>query len=304
MFCRQPMPAFRHDDGSVSFVERGRDLASSFFLPCGQCVGCRLKRSREWAIRCVHEASLNDVNCYLTLTYSDEFLPAYGSLKYSDFQNFMKRLRARFSNVRVRFYMCGEYGEDFSRPHYHALLFGFDFLDKVRHGTSPSGFPTYRSPTLEDLWPFGYSELGALTFESAAYVARYCMKKVTGSPSQSHYQIVDTDSGEVLFDRVPEFNKMSLKPGIGAGWLQKFRSDVYPEGRVVRPGGASFNAPRYYDKKQLDYDRLVDDISTDTAQFNRYLEGLKSAAHQTPERIAARIKVQDAQVRQLKRSIT
>ena len=90
-----------------------------------------MKRSREWAIRCVHEASLNDVNCFLTLTYDDDHVPAGLSLFYPDFQAFMKRLRARFSNVRVRFYMCGEYGDNFDRPHYHALLFGFDFLDKV-----------------------------------------------------------------------------------------------------------------------------------------------------------------------------
>jgi len=303
MTCFSPMPAFRRDDGSVVFVERGA-LSSSFFLSCGQCKGCRLKRSREWAIRCVHEAALNDVNCYLTLTYSDEHLPPGSSLRYSDFQAFIKRLRARFSNVRVRFYMCGEYGEDFSRPHYHALLFGFDFLDKVRHGTSPSGFPTYRSPTLEELWPFGYSELGAVTFESAAYVARYCMKKITGSRSLSHYQTVDIETGEVLFDRVPEFNKMSLKPGIGAAFLEKFRGDFYPEGKVVRPGGAKFNTPRYYDKKQLDWDRVNDEITTDTVQYNRFLDGLKSAAHQTDERMAVRAKVLDAKLRQLKRSIT
>lgn len=298
------MPAFRREDGSVCFVERGRDIASSFFLPCGQCIGCRLKRSREWAIRCVHEASLNDVNCFLTLTYDDEYLPAGSSLFYPHFQGFIKRLRARFSNVRVRFYMCGEYGETFDRPHYHALLFGFDFLDKVPNGTSPGGTQMYRSAVLEELWPYGFSSLGAVTFESAAYVARYCMKKVTGSRSQSHYQIVDIETGEVLGDRVPEFNRMSLKPGIGAAWLERFRTDVYPAGKVVRSGGATFNAPRYYDKLLERMEKGTDSIDGDLVEYGRYLESLKGAAHRTPERLAVREKVARAALKQLKRSLT
>jgi len=296
------MPAFRRDDGSVTFVERGA-LSASFFLPCGQCIGCRLKRSREWAIRCVHEASLNDVNCFLTLTYDDSKVVMW-SLFYDHFQDFIKRLRARFSNVRVRFYMCGEYGDEFKRPHYHALLFGFDFLDKVPLSKSPGGSQMYRSPVLEELWPYGFSSVGAVTFESAAYVARYCTKKITGSPSLSHYQIVDTETGEVRFDRAPEFSHMSLKPGIGADWLARYRTDVYPAGKVVRWGGASFNAPRYYDELIRRFDENTDSIDNDLAEYSRYLESLKGAAHQTPERLAVREKVAKAALGQLKRSIS
>ena len=297
------MPAFRRDDGSVTFVERGRDIASSFFLACGQCIGCRLKRSREWAIRCVHEASLNDVNCFLTLTYDDEHVPSHRSLFYPDFQNFMKRLRARFACVRVRFYMCGEYGETFDRPHYHALLFGFDFLDKVPLGRSPGGTQMYRSPVLEQLWPFGFSSVGAVTFESAAYVARYCMKKVTGDLAESHYEVVDAQTGEIA-RRTAEFNKMSLKPGIGANWLSRFRSDVYPEGRVYRPGGAAFNAPRYYDKLFARFNESIGDVEDELLVFRRYVEGLKHADDQTAERLAVKEKVARAKLGQLRRSIT
>jgi len=130
------------------------------------------------------------------------------------------------------------------------------------------------------------------------------MKKVTGARSLSHYQIVDIETGEVLGDRVPEFNKMSLKPGIGAEWLKRYRSDVYPAGKVVRPGGASFNAPRYYDDLLARLDAGTDSIDGDIAEYGRYLESLKGAAHSTPERLAVREKVARAAVRQLKRSLT
>ena len=93
-------------------------------VPCGQCVGCRLEKSRQWAMRCVHEASLYDENCFITLTYDDEFLPVGGSLDKGAFPRFMKRLRKKFEPRRIRFYHAGEYGDRFGRPHYHALLFG------------------------------------------------------------------------------------------------------------------------------------------------------------------------------------
>ena len=272
-------------------------------IACGQCVGCRLKRSREWAIRCMHEASLNDVNCSITLTYDDDHVPPFNSLRYSDFQGFMKRVRARFSRVRVRFYMCGEYGEDFGRPHYHALLFGLDFLDKRYWRMSDTGFRLYRSSTLEDLWPFGNSEIGGVTFESAAYIARYCMKKVTGDLADAHYEVVDVQTGEIV-RRTAEFNQMSLKPGIGASWLSRFRSDVYPAGKVVRPGGAKFNAPRYYDKIFELLEKEKGDVGDELLTYQRFLEASKHLEDQTPERLAVREKVAKATVGQLKRKLT
>ena len=97
---------------------------------------------------------------------------------------------------------------------------------------------------------------------------------------------------------------MSLKPGIGAAWLERYRSDVYPVGKVVRPGGASFNAPRYYDKLLARFDEGTDSIDGDIAEYGRYLESLKGAAHSTPERLAVREKVARAAVKQLRRSIS
>ena len=231
-------------DGSVKFTSRNkRGVEGSLELPCGQCIGCRLERSRQWAMRCLHEASLHERNAFITLTYDDSNLPPGGSLNYSDFQKFMKRLRKRIGG-NVRFYCGGEYGENTIRPHYHACLFGYDFPDKVYYKKTSSGEKIYTSKLLESLWPFGLSSVGDVTFESAAYIARYCVQKVTGQAATSHYRVI-TDDGEII-DRVPEFNKMSLKPGIGSRWLEKYRSDVYPRDYVVI-NGVKTKPPKYYD---------------------------------------------------------
>ena len=245
MPCYHPMPAVRMSDGSVKFVSRNkRGVVGDVELPCGQCIGCRLERSRQWAMRCLHESSLYDSNAFITLTYDDAHFPPGGSLVYSDFQKFMKRLRKMFPDYRIRFYMGGEYGETTARPHYHACLFGFDFPDKKLFKNTSSGFRLYTSSILERLWPFGMSCIGDVSFQSAAYIARYCVQKVTGQLAESHYRVI-TEDGEII-DREPEFNHMSLKPGFGAEWLKRYKSDVFPRDYVVI-NGVKTKPPKYYD---------------------------------------------------------
>lgn len=236
-------------DGSVKFVSRNKaGVEGTLELPCGQCIGCRLERSRQWAMRCLHEASLYDRNAFVTLTYDDFHLPPGGSLSYPDFQKFMKRLRRRIGS-KVRFYAGGEYGEQGTiRPHFHACLFGYDFPDKIFFKRSSSGDKLYTSKLLESLWPFGISSVGDVTFQSAAYIARYCVAKRTGDAAKSWYacdEFVDEDG--VIRDSVtPEFNRMSLKPGIGSRWLEKYKTDVYPRDYVV-VNGVKVKPPKYYD---------------------------------------------------------
>lgn len=222
-------------------VPRG---ATSFLIPCGQCVRCRLERSRGWAVRCMHEASLHQENCFITLTYNDANLPEGLSLRHEDFQGFMKRLRSRFFSSKIRYYMCGEYGENTGRPHYHALLFNFDFADKLYFKRVGDNV-LYTSRVLSELWPLGHSLIGSVTFESAAYVARYCVQQVTGKAAKEHYRVTDASTGEI-FERRPEYNKMSLKPGIGAEWFARFADDVYPADKVISRGKEA-RPPRYYD---------------------------------------------------------
>lgn len=279
MSCYHPLTAYRTAAGDVVFSELRRyDIVSTLSLPCGQCVGCRLERSRQWAVRCVHEASLHADNCFLTLTYNDASVPRSGSLDYQEFQRFMKRLRKHIQPRKVRFFMCGEYGDERDRPHYHACVFGFDFPDKRYFKKSPSGEPLFRSDTLERLWPVGYALIGAVTFESAAYVARYIMKKVTGDDAEAHYH-----------GRTPEFTHMSLKPGIGRGWFEKYEGDVYPHDYVV-VRGRKMRPPRYYDQalKRKDEEQL------DSVKFARVMSAREHVADQTPERLAVREVVAEA----------
>lgn len=192
----------------------------------------------------MHEASLYESNAFITLTY--DTMPRFGSLDKRAFPLFMKRLRKALpEGQRVRYFACGEYGTESGRPHYHALLFGTDFPDKVSW-TTRGGVQVFRSKALESLWTEGLSEIGSVTFESAAYVARYVVKKRTGDTGD-HYVACEADTGEVG-NRVPEFCLMSRRPGIGAGWLSKFAGDVYPEGSVLVRGKLC-KSPRYYDTK-------------------------------------------------------
>lgn len=214
-------------------------------VPCGQCIGCRLERSRQMAIRCVHEASLHQDNCFITLTYSDENLPKDNSLQASDFQKFMKRLRKIYKHVR--YYHCGEYGEQFGRPHYHALLFNMDFRDKVPHKVINEN-TLYTSATLERLWTLGHSSIGNVTFESAAYVARYVTKKITGKDALHHYNKIDLQTGEILAERRPEYQTGSKKPAVGLEWFKKYHNDVFPDDFVVLRG-QQMKPPKYYSQK-------------------------------------------------------
>ncbi|ACZ33198.1 conserved hypothetical protein [Chlamydia pneumoniae LPCoLN] len=97
-------------------------------MPCLKCRFCRTQHAKVWSYRCVHEASLYEKNCFLTLTYDDKHLPQYGSLVKLHLQLFLKRLRDRISPHKIRYFGCGEYGTKLQRPHYHLLIFNYDSL--------------------------------------------------------------------------------------------------------------------------------------------------------------------------------
>lgn len=187
---------------------------------------------------------MHEFNCFITLTYSDENLPLDRSLSKRDFQLFMKRLRKSIAPLKVRFFAGGEYGDLNARPHYHALLFGYDFPDKKFHKHS-AGKPLYTSQALEKLWPNGFALIGDVTFESAAYVASYCHKKLTGTMA-ALYNHVDAETGEII-GITPEFGLQSRRPGIGSTWFEKYGNDVYPRDQVIARESPQ-RPPRYYDK--------------------------------------------------------
>ncbi|AXH75345.1 MAG: replication initiator protein [Microviridae sp.] len=279
--CYKPIRGYKCSDGSVVWNQLSKyDIVGDIKLPCAQCIGCRLDRAREWSVRCLHEAKLHEQNSFITLTYNDENLPTGNTLVYRDYQLFMKRLRK--ITPPVRFFMCGEYGEGTARPHYHAIIFGYQFPDLQYWGTSPTGHPVYRSSQLEQLWTLGNSLIGNVTKQSAGYVARYCMKKVTGDLADEHYK-----------GRTPEFAHMSLKPGIGANFFRKFTSDILPNDYVIEDG-YKIPVPKYYDKLYKGND--IEDIKWKREQYAQ-----KFAQNNTPERLTARETVQQARANMLLR---
>lgn len=260
-------------------------------LPCGQCIGCRLERSRVWAMRCVHEAKMYKENCFITLTYDDEHLPHRGQLVKKDFVDFMKRLRKHKQGIR--FYQGGEYGTENWRPHFHAILFNWDWPDKKYFKTTGSGEKIYTSEMLEKLWPYGYSSTAEMTFESAAYIARYCLQKVTGKNAEQHYKRHD-ENGE--YQLQPEYNNMSRMPGLGTAFYQKYKGDIINNDYVVVRGVVT-NVPKFYDKilKREDPEKMRD------FKEQREWKGYQNREDNTQARLNVKETVKKAALRQLNR---
>ena len=255
-------------------------------LPCGRCIGCRLDRSKEWALRCSHEAQMHEHNCFITLTYDDYHLPEDDSLVKIHFQKFIRSLRKK-TKKKIRYYMCGEYGTENNRPHYHAILFGYKFPDTHFERTR-KGYQIYSSSLLERTWEHGISEIGSVTFKSAAYVARYLLKKQT-----------DEKGKETYGKRLPEYSQMSVRPGIGKTWYEKYSAtDLFPQDFAVTPDGRQMPVPKYYRK-------LLERADPDLHEKLRSLRIEKAINNpdNTPERLAVREIVQTEKLTRLKRQM-
>lgn len=232
-------------------------------IPCGQCVGCRLEYSRQWANRCMLELQYHDSAYFVTLTYDDAHVPKsyYGdpntgealtslTLFKKDFQDFMKRLRKAFPDDRIRYFMAGEYGSKTFRPHYHAIIFGLHLDDLKPWSRSEQGFTYYNSEALQRAWsvkdddgvvrPIGYAVAAEVTWETCAYTARYVMKKLKGAEACFY------DDHNIQ----PEFTLMSRKPGIAHQYFED-HPDIYKCEYInisTDKGGRKFRPPRYYDR--------------------------------------------------------
>lgn len=273
--------------------EAYRDLPVT--VACGRCIGCRLERSRQWAIRLMHEAQLHEDGVFLTLTYDQQHLPPGGTLVKQHFQKFMKRLRKLYPPKSVRYFHCGEYGSRTRRPHYHAIVFGVDFPDKVFF-KEKNGHQLFVSEALCRLWPFGSSLVGSVTFESAAYVARYCVEKMHFY-GEFEYEHIDLDTGEV-FPLVSEYVTMSLKPAIARGWFDEFKGETYRDDSVVMRG-VEMKPPKYYDRL---YELEAKD-ELDLVKARRRARARLYKEHNTDDRLRVREQVKLAQVSQLPREV-
>lgn len=262
MACYHPISAYREATGRIHLWPQAHTSAT-LQLPCGKCIGCTTTYALHWAHRCAHEAKKFENNLFLTLTYDDDNLPAGGHLVPRDLTLFLKRLRQhRERDIRrhrqgdrelntdpentLRYFACGEYGETTARPHYHAILFNVDFVDKHRVGRE-----LYESETLHTLWKHGKAAYGTATAKAANYVAQYQLKKHR-APEELE----------------PPFLRMSNRPAIGSAWLAEYKTDLR-HGYLVGDQGRKYAIPRTYKRtlKKTDPDLLAE-IEANIAKNN------------------------------------
>lgn len=214
----------------------------SLLIPCGQCLGCRIDKSREWASRLVCESKYHDSCYFLTLTYSDDNInysinTGFPTLVKRDIQLFLKRLRKR-TGQKLRYYCSGEYGDTTGRPHYHMILFGYDppLGDLVKWSRSKYGYDYYTSDIINDCWKLGYVILGDLSFQSCAYTAKYTQKKLDGKLADYYSQ----------YDILPPFALMSRRPGLGLDYYNDNVSSIIDDKHLLLENGNIVPVPRYY----------------------------------------------------------
>jgi len=300
MACFHPLHGWRNrtpgKNGGFGIVfDHRKSNGQEMSVPCGQCIGCRLDRSQAFAIRCHHEMKhLANLSTFATFTYDDDHLPIGNTLVPEHFQKFMKRFRKKIAPQKVRFFQCGEYGDQFNRPHHHAILFGYTPPDEELHGYS-NREPIYTTQFLTDIWKNGQVITGRASFESAAYIARYCTKKINGPQAEDHYWRIDQRTGEAWAVE-PEYATMSNRPGIGRNHLDTFTSDIFPSDEVIFEG-RSIKPPRYY----CEVYRKANPEQWDTIQNRRKENNQKRLKDQTPDRLWQRETVKLAQFDQLKR---
>ena len=323
MPCYSPLKGWKDfNTGGITF--RREFGYEKMEVACGQCLGCRLDNSRMWAMRIAHEASVHEYNggnCFVTLTYRDKIecdaeqlrmgyhVPDDWSLHKSHFREFMKRLRKVVDPQRIKYFVAGEYGQrckhgiqldlvdcplcNVGRPHYHACLFNLSFPDLESYQCD-NGVMRYTSPLLEKIWRYGFVDVGELNYESAAYVARYCLKKVNGNMADEHYRQCDIDGNCVWV--TPEFALMSRGArkgarGLGYEWFERYKEDVFPSDEVPVPGSGVFKGvPRYYDELFKDSNPVAfEEIKKLREKFKK-----EHSADYTPERLMAKYKVAKA----------
>jgi len=315
MPCYSPLKGYKDPvSGGLTFNKKGTSQALE--VACGQCLGCRVDHRIMWAIRIVHESHMyldHYGNSWVTLTYRDpaqtnkeqfrqgHYIPSDYSLRPSHVSRFIRALRKQNRHKKIRYFYCGEYGDENQRPHYHLCLFNHQFNDQILFEDN-EGLYTYTSPSLEKLWPYGFSTVAELNYETASYTAGYAAKKITGKKAQEHYLRCD-EHGEAYW-LLPEYIRMSTgrkKPcGLGAKFYEKYKTDFFPSDNSPVPGHGTIElVPRYYS------DILKSQDAT-TMALVRDLRATFIKAHRddfTPARLRDKYIVARAKQNQLKRTL-
>lgn len=249
MKCISPVQAFAK-------TTRGGETATGrpTYVSCGRCIACRLNRARMWSMRIMNETRSWDSSVFVTLTYNDEHLPKNGSLDKPEVQRFFKRLRKNL-NRPISYFLGGEYGDIGHRPHYHFVLFG--------------GAPSDRA-VLEKSWPWGFVHIGDVTYDSAAYVASYTLKKLTGDMSYEYISRGIT----------PEFALMSRNPAIGLRYCERNSKFLKDNGFAVVKGN-KVALPRYYrdmlfsDEEKVSLQKKMQEVYDKRFEETKAVAGVK-----------------------------
>lgn len=293
--CDFPLKGYR-TTGRLVFQKPAGHSGAFVEVPCGQCIGCKLRRRSEWQIRGLCELQMQDraglESWFFTLTYSDDHLPSDLNISLREVQLFMMKLRKRFGpGIRVQY--CGEYGGQTMRPHYHLTLWGLNLDDCDQVGRSRTGEPTFMSSVIEKLWGLGNVLIGRATAQTIGYVAGHQLKDLTGKYlPDGKYVLVDPETGEFRY-RVAPFRHQSLKPGIGATWFDRYYMDFFTRGWLMQDGRKLF-PPSYFLRLLRRKDRplwesvmAAREIVVDSDEFR---------SEHTPERLAVKAIVRSARI--------
>lgn len=281
MACNRPIPAYYSSEVNPS-GKRGltfnpryaytgpiRDYRDPLYVPCGKCVGCKSDQSLMWSIRGYHESTLHDQNCFITLTYSDDHLPSDGKISKYEMQTFIKRLRKhqdKFFKEKIRYLACGEYGGLTRRPHYHAIIFGRDWLEQKVMVTDK----LYTAPDLVNIWGKGHVTIAPVTMASICYVCGYVTKKIG-----------DEDT----------FALRSSRPGIGHEWIDKYLSDATNDGKVSIEG-REYPIPKRYILWHEERFQHVKDLRREFARKNSDIDPMVKRSHQDSREINKKSRIQ------------
>jgi len=238
MACHRTKPAWTAKNG-ITF--RAQDRKPDYYVPCGKCLGCKADQARDWAIRIEHEARLHDQKCFLTLTYSDEYLPADRKIDRELLTKKMKELQRKL-DIGLRYFAVGEYGDKTRRPHYHAVLYGTDLLG----GSSSTRGDKYIHPAISGLWPYGNHEIQPYDDGTAVYTAGYVSKKIgdpecfsiksTRPPLGKAYCIKDAE--RILANGTAIINGTELPvPKVYVKWLEQNGYQVEQLKEKIREAG-------------------------------------------------------------------
>lgn len=299
MACEKPNKAWqRGASGRLRFKQPEAGDSIGYIeieVPCGTCILCREEYARQTAVKIHHESMMHEEGAFITLSYKDEHLPEHNSLNYEDIHRFWKRERQRLwrtAHIKLRHYTVGEYGDKTLRPHYHACVFGYGYLNnRVMLRETPTLLWT--TPELEKAWGLGFVSVGALNYATASYTASYITKKLR---SKQQYVRTDTETGELIPLEQP---RAFMSDNLGKTWWSKYGKYLEDNDWVI-VNGTRQKPPKTYDKwmKERDPDWLVGKDGTIQKAPKRYeakLEEIKKKRKQiatenkkTPEQNRAR----------------